>query len=249
MICKNCKHLSSDSCRESVWYFCNYFSKDNEDDVDSNAVLASVDYQPNWCPLLKIQEGNVSHKKSIENNDIMSVCVKKLSKDATLPTKATDGSLGIDFYSDEDTIVPAKSFLIIGTGVAIEIVAIVGDISNTLTTKLLDYYKGTEQIYRLPILSIANIVDKLFNYGMILYDRSGLASKNNITRRAGVIDQDYRGEIKIVIVNESNEAYSISKGDKIAQGVITLTPKCNIVEVEQLSTTKRADGGFGHSGK
>lgn len=81
--------------------------------------------------------------------------------------------------------------------------------------------------------------------------RSGLAAKHGITviNTPGTVDADYRGEIKICLVNLSSEAYIIQHGDRIAQMVIAQHETANFVEVESLSETARGEGGHGHTGK
>ena len=84
----------------------------------------------------------------------------------------------------------------------------------------------------------------------LIYARSGMAVKRGLApaNKVGVIDSDYRGEIKIVLLNHGNESQIIEPGERIAQFVITpvLTPE--YVEVEQLSDTERGSGGFGSTG-
>ena len=81
--------------------------------------------------------------------------------------------------------------------------------------------------------------------------RSGLAIKQGITclNTPGTIDADYRGEIKVILINLSNTEQVISDGDRIAQMVFQTVEKANWVLVEKLDTTQRGDGGFGHTGK
>jgi dUTP pyrophosphatase len=81
--------------------------------------------------------------------------------------------------------------------------------------------------------------------------RSGLAIKNGLTclNSPGTIDADYRGEIKVVLINLSNEQQIINKGDRIAQMVIQKVEQVVLEEVENLEETQRGQGGFGHSGK
>lgn len=81
--------------------------------------------------------------------------------------------------------------------------------------------------------------------------RSGLAIKHGITclNTPGTIDADYRGEIKIVLINLSAEEQVIHPGDRIAQMVIQRVEKAELEEVEILNETIRAGGGFGHTGK
>ncbi len=81
--------------------------------------------------------------------------------------------------------------------------------------------------------------------------RSGLAIKQGITclNTPGTIDADYRGEIKVILINLSGETQLIQHGDRIAQLVIQQVEKIEWVEVEQLNETARGAGGFGHTGK
>jgi dUTP pyrophosphatase len=81
--------------------------------------------------------------------------------------------------------------------------------------------------------------------------RSGLAIKQGITclNTPGTIDADYRGEIKVILINLSNTEQVISDGDRIAQMVFQNVEKANWNLVENLDNTQRGDGGFGHTGK
>jgi dUTP pyrophosphatase len=80
--------------------------------------------------------------------------------------------------------------------------------------------------------------------------RSGLAIKNGITvlNTPGTIDADYRGEVKVILINLSHEPFTIQNGDRIAQMVIAKYEKIEWNQVEQLSDTERGAGGFGSSG-
>ncbi|MEO7922794.1 MAG: dUTP diphosphatase [Chitinophagaceae bacterium] len=81
--------------------------------------------------------------------------------------------------------------------------------------------------------------------------RSGLAIKQGITclNSPGTIDADYRGEIKIILINLSGEKQVVEHGDRIAQLIIQQVEKAEWSEVKQLESTERNDGGFGHTGK
>ena len=81
--------------------------------------------------------------------------------------------------------------------------------------------------------------------------RSGLAIKQGITclNTPGTIDADYRGEIKVILINLSVEEQQIVSGDRIAQLVFQQIARAEWVEVEALEQTQRGDGGFGHTGK
>lgn len=81
--------------------------------------------------------------------------------------------------------------------------------------------------------------------------RSGLAIKKGITvlNSPGTIDADYRGEICVIMVNLSNEEFIINDGERLCQMVIASHAQAQWVEVEELGTTDRGAGGFGHTGK
>jgi len=81
--------------------------------------------------------------------------------------------------------------------------------------------------------------------------RSGLAIKQGLTclNTPGTIDEDYRGEIKVILINLSNEIQVIQDGDRIAQIVFQQVEKMEWQLVDQLETTQRGEGGFGHTGK
>ena len=87
----------------------------------------------------------------------------------------------------------------------------------------------------------------LGNYGRIA-PRSGLAAKHSIDVGAGVIDADYRGELKVLLFNLSDNDFEVKAGDRIAQLIIEKYTPTTIVEVEELSETNRGDGGFGSTG-
>jgi dUTP pyrophosphatase len=80
--------------------------------------------------------------------------------------------------------------------------------------------------------------------------RSGLAIKKGITllNSPGTIDADYRGEIKVILVNLSSEPFVICNGERIAQMIISAHNKAEWIEVEELENTSRGAGGFGHTG-
>lgn len=81
--------------------------------------------------------------------------------------------------------------------------------------------------------------------------RSGLAIRQGITclNTPGTIDSDYRGEIKVILINLSGEEQAIEPGDRIAQMVFSRVEKVKWKEAKKVSATKRNDGGFGHTGK
>ena len=87
-------------------------------------------------------------------------------------------------------------------------------------------------------------------YEFQIRPRSGLAMKNSITvlNTPGTIDADYRGEIKVIIINLGNKDFEITNGTRIAQMVLCPISKAKLLEVEDLDSTTRGDGGFGSTG-
>ncbi len=87
-------------------------------------------------------------------------------------------------------------------------------------------------------------------YEMQVRPRSGLALRKGITllNSPGTIDADYRGEIGIIVINHGQESVQIASGDRIAQLIVTPVVRCHITVADELSTTERGAGGFGHTG-
>lgn len=88
-------------------------------------------------------------------------------------------------------------------------------------------------------------------YEVQVRPRSGMAIKHGITclNSPGTVDSDYRGEIKIILINLSSEAQTINNGDRIAQMIVAKVEKAFLKTVDQLQPTMRGEGGFGHTGK
>jgi len=86
--------------------------------------------------------------------------------------------------------------------------------------------------------------------GAFIFPRSSLSSKFGISLAncVGVVDSDYRGEIKVPVINHSNEPYTIHNGERIAQMVILPVILPTFAEADELTETQRADGGFGSTG-
>ena len=87
-------------------------------------------------------------------------------------------------------------------------------------------------------------------YVGLVYARSGLACKSGLApaNKVGVIDSDYRGEIKVVLFNHSNEPRTVASGERIAQLVVAPFVRCEFEEGE-IDSTQRGEGGFGSTGK
>jgi dUTP pyrophosphatase len=88
-------------------------------------------------------------------------------------------------------------------------------------------------------------------YGGFIFARSGLATKRGLApaNKVGVIDPDYRGEIKVVLLNHSKQPQTLAPGERVAQFVITPVLQPRYEEAEELSDTDRGTGGFGSTGK
>ena len=88
------------------------------------------------------------------------------------------------------------------------------------------------------------------NYEIQIRPRSGLAAKNQISvlNTPGTIDEDYRGEIKVILINLGTELFKIEKNLRIAQMVVCPIEQAELEEVEDLSKTNRGTGGFGSTG-
>jgi len=150
------------------------------------------------------------HRKSCKNNRVpLNIGCKRLSDDATLPTRAYEYDAGWDLYASEKT-----------------------------------YIMGCHR--RGVKTSISMAIPE--GYVGLIWPRSGLAVKSGVDVFAGVIDSGYRGEIKVCLYNSSESQLEINKGDRVAQILFQEIPQTNLVEVHDLSDSKRGEGGFGSSG-
>ena len=100
------------------------------------------------------------------------------------------------------------------------------------------------------IVSTGFSISVPIGYEVQIRPRSGLAAKKNITvlNTPGTIDADYRGEIKIILINLGKEKFIIENGDRIAQMVVCPVVQADLEEVKELSNTERGSGGFGSTG-
>lgn len=81
-----------------------------------------------------------------------------------------------------------------------------------------------------------------------LFGKSGLASKAGIIILGGVVDENYRGEVMVLMYNSDDKPYEVKVGQKIAQGIIVPVAYCNVVEVSEVGESNRGEGGFGSTG-
>lgn len=120
----------------------------------------------------------------------------------------------------------------------------------------MDLYANLESPVTLSPLERAMVPTGIFislpeGYEAQIRPRSGLASKHGISvlNSPGTVDADYRGEIKVILVNLSNEPFDIVPGERIAQMVVAKHEHVIWKEVDALDTTGRGEGGFGSTGK
>ncbi|MEP7236858.1 MAG: dUTP diphosphatase [Ferruginibacter sp.] len=112
----------------------------------------------------------------------------------------------------------------------------------------------TETITLLPLerklISTGLFIELPEGYEAQIRPRSGMAIKQGITclNSPGTVDADYRGELKVILINLSKEMQFINHGDRIAQMIIAKTEKAGLILVEQLNESVRGEGGFGHTG-
>jgi dUTP pyrophosphatase len=169
----------------------------------------------------------------------MKLLVKKLQEDAVLPSYGSEDAAGLDLCAYGEHKVLAHTRKLIPTGICIEW-------KQNETNEFLD--KINELMY--PEQQEKQQQEKQQKYYMRIAPRSGLSVKHSIDIGAGVIDADYRGEIKICFINNSDLDYEIKHGERIAQGILEKISRFQqIIQIDELSSTDRGQGGFGSTGK
>lgn len=88
-------------------------------------------------------------------------------------------------------------------------------------------------------------------YKLDIYSRSGLSIKHDLAlaNGTGIIDSDYRGEVMVALYNRADRPRFIERGDRIAQAMLVPVPKVHLIQVDELESTERGDGGFGSTGR
>lgn len=140
--------------------------------------------------------------------------VKRLCREAILPTYGSKYAAGADLYACLEapvTVQPGETFWV-STGISLEIPQ---------------------------------------GYAGLIYARSSMGAKRGLApaNKVGVIDSDYRGEVRVVLLNHSKEPQTIAPGERVAQLVITPVFTPGFEEVQELNDTERGSGGFGSTGK
>lgn len=154
------------------------------------------------------------------NKVINKVDIVRLNKDLDLPKYETEGAAGLDLYASVEEPVTIKA--------------------------------GERQLIKTGIaIAIPTLHDDIIRIEAQVRPRSGLALKKGITvlNTPGTIDEDFRGEIGVILINHSNEDFVVNPKDRIAQLVFNLIVKMNWNEVEKLDETNRGTGAYGHTGK
>ena len=157
----------------------------------------------------------------------MILQIKKLHPDAKIPTRTNPTDSGLDLYSVEETTIIDGEQKMISIGIAIE----------------------------LPESTLVDSNNMIASLGLVweaqVRPRSGLAAKHGITivNSPGTIDNDYRGEVKVILRNGGKKPFEVKKGDRIAQLVVAPVVIPNVVEIDELSDTSRGASGFGASGR
>lgn len=118
----------------------------------------------------------------------------------------------------------------------------------------LDLYSAEEKIIppgKWEVISTGIAVEIPYGYEGEVRSRSGIAKDHGIfvLNSPGTIDSDYRGEVKVILMNLGEESFKVNIGDRIAQLVISPVVKAEVLEAEELSNTERNAGGFGHTGR
>jgi dUTP pyrophosphatase len=101
------------------------------------------------------------------------------------------------------------------------------------------------------LISTGLFIELPVGYEAQIRPRSGLAIKNGITvlNSPGTIDSDYRGEIKVILINISDSEFVVNNGERICQMIISKYEKVKLIDVNEIIDTERGSGGFGHTGK
>lgn len=156
--------------------------------------------------------------------------VKKLSAHAKTPTRGSAFAAGYDLYSAKECVIPKRGKGLVDTDISIAV---------------------GEGCCELPIAcsdGMCALADRDLTADGRIAPRSGLAVKHFIDTGAGVIDSDYRGQVKVLLFNHSEVDFEIKEGDRIAQLVIERIYTPEVVVVEELEESVRGVGGFGSTG-
>jgi dUTP pyrophosphatase len=149
----------------------------------------------------------------------MQIKVQKLNSEARLPQFASAGAACFDLHACDD---------------AMEARNLIGMLQPGGTVII-----GTGLAFEIPP-----------GYAMLVYSRSGHGFKNNVrlANSVGIIDSDYRGEVKVKLKSDNGEPLLVKHGDRIAQAMIIPIPQIELIEAQKLTGTDRGANGFGSTG-
>jgi dUTP pyrophosphatase len=157
---------------------------------------------------------------------MVNLNVRRLTYEATLPTKSYDSDAGFDLYASEAATLAPGGVFIVSTGIVI-------------APRFFQPYKHLA-----------------LNIEAQIRPRSGMVAKHHVTvlNSPGTVDESYRGEIKVILKNFGKEPYYVMIGDRIAQLVLNLVPVARVTERDEnewkiFLETERGEGGFGSTGK
>jgi dUTP pyrophosphatase len=171
--------------------------------------------------------------------------IKKLSEKGRLPTRGSAFAAGYDIYASKDTIVPARGKVLVDTDISMAVPA--GTCMSSLPSTLIPLtYQLSIETRQLNLWIYANHVE--FGTDGRIAPRSGLASKHMIDTGAGVIDADYRGQVKVLLFNHGEKDFEVKEGDRVAQLVLERIYTPDVMEVQELEESVRGAGGFGSTG-
>lgn len=165
---------------------------------------------------------------SNKNNQIK---ITKLDSNAIIPKFSREGDAGRDLYTLRETIIPAKSTIVIPTGLAISLPQ-----------------DKEAQIRPRSGISLKGLQCKTTTDFDIVPDLRGIDFVAELRVQLGTIDSNYRGDIGIIVKNESYLDVIIPKHTRLAQMIISNVVTDDLVEVDSIETTERNDKGFGSSG-
>jgi dUTP pyrophosphatase len=150
----------------------------------------------------------------------MNLLIKKLYNDAISPTYSNEYAAGLDLYAYGEYIIPSKTKVIISTGICVK-------------------WSGVDDTnYYMRIAPLSGLSLKKFDLGTYYYIKSVPNTNlyvNTIHNSTSIINYDYRGEIKIYFINNSDTEYNIKHGDKVAQAILEKIIRFNNI-IEELNT-------------
>ena len=147
-------------------------------------------------------------------------------------------------YAARDTVVPARGKVLVDTDISMAVPA--G--TCTIPPPLLFLHLLPVFFYCLYIAAVLHIANLTTNLDGRIAPRSGLASKHMIDTGAGVIDADYRGQVKVLLFNHGEKDFEVKEGDRVAQLVLERIYTPEVKEVQELEDSVRGAGGFGSTG-